>query len=87
MSYPILQLLYEAKDFLPRGLCLEMGGGSKLTRQEKLSSNWEGPYRVTKALHQGAYKLESLNGKPIPQTWNTRGIFECTTNNITVSTQ
>ncbi|XP_072094204.1 uncharacterized protein [Arachis hypogaea] len=36
----------------------------------KLAANWDGPYRVTEVLGQGAYKLESLDGKLIPSTWN-----------------
>nr|GEW04074.1 hypothetical protein [Tanacetum cinerariifolium] len=34
----------------------------------KLSPKWEGPYEVTKALGNGAYKLRDHNGKLIPQT-------------------
>nr|XP_025640759.1 uncharacterized protein LOC112735437 [Arachis hypogaea] len=36
----------------------------------KLAANWEGPYRVKEVLGKGAYKLEKLNGKEIPRTWN-----------------
>ncbi|XP_057720073.1 uncharacterized protein LOC130934527 [Arachis stenosperma] len=36
----------------------------------KLAANWDGPYRISEVLGQGAYKLESLDGKPIPSTWN-----------------
>ncbi|XP_072064995.1 uncharacterized protein [Arachis hypogaea] len=36
----------------------------------KLAANWEGPYRVKEVIGKGAYKLERLNGKGIPRTWN-----------------
>ncbi|XP_020208116.1 uncharacterized protein LOC109793058 [Cajanus cajan] len=37
----------------------------------KLSANWDGPFRIRHALHNGAYKLEELSGKVIPRTWNS----------------
>ncbi|XP_016200035.1 uncharacterized protein LOC107641040 [Arachis ipaensis] len=36
----------------------------------KLAANWEGPYRVKEVLGNGAYKLERLDGKEVPRTWN-----------------
>ncbi|XP_057730205.1 uncharacterized protein LOC130945514 [Arachis stenosperma] len=36
----------------------------------KLAANWEGPYRVKEVLGRGAYKLEKLDGREIPRTWN-----------------
>jgi len=38
--------------------------------QNKLSPKWTGPFRVTKALGDGAYRLETLEGGAIPRTWN-----------------
>jgi hypothetical protein len=32
--------------------------------------NWEGPYRIKEKLSHEAYKLEELNGDPIPRTQN-----------------
>ncbi|XP_039687900.1 uncharacterized protein [Medicago truncatula] len=40
------------------------------TRIGKLLPSWEGPYRVKEKLQHGAYKLEELNGKTVPRTWN-----------------
>ncbi|XP_072076738.1 uncharacterized protein [Arachis hypogaea] len=40
----------------------------------KLAANWDGPYRVSEALGQGAYKLESLDGKLLPNTWNVSSL-------------
>ena len=36
----------------------------------KLDPAWEGPYRVTLSHGNGAYKLEELDGKTVPRTWN-----------------
>nr|KYP36420.1 Retrovirus-related Pol polyprotein from transposon 17.6 [Cajanus cajan] len=38
--------------------------------QGKLAANWDGPFRARHNLNNGAYKLEELNGKIIPRTWN-----------------
>jgi len=42
----------------------------KKPTQGKLAPNWEGPFRVTESLQNGAYRLEYLSGKEIPNTWN-----------------
>jgi len=36
----------------------------------KLAPKWTGPYHVKEVLGEGAYKLETLDGKEIPRTWN-----------------
>ncbi|GKC72182.1 reverse transcriptase domain-containing protein [Tanacetum coccineum] len=36
----------------------------------KLGLKWEGPYEVTEALGDGAYKLRSTDGTVLPRTWN-----------------
>ncbi|KAK3009095.1 hypothetical protein RJ639_015070 [Escallonia herrerae] len=41
---------------------------------EKLSSNWEGPYRVIKVLKPGTYALGTLSWEPIPRTWNAKNL-------------
>ncbi|KAK3001323.1 hypothetical protein RJ639_020383 [Escallonia herrerae] len=41
---------------------------------EKLSPNWEGPYKVSKVLRPGAYSLETLFGEAIPRTWNAENL-------------
>jgi len=38
--------------------------------QNKLSPKWTGPFRVTEALENGVYRLETLEGGAIPRTWN-----------------
>jgi len=38
--------------------------------ENKLSPKWTGPFRITKALGNDAYRLETLEGGAIPHTWN-----------------
>ena len=38
--------------------------------ENKLSPKWTGPFRITEALGNGAYRLEILEGGAIPHTWN-----------------
>ena len=38
--------------------------------ENKLSSKWTGPFRITEALGNDAYRLETLEGGAIPRTWN-----------------
>ena len=37
----------------------------------KLGLNWEGPYEVTRIMGKGAYKLQTLDGTGINNSWNT----------------
>jgi len=38
--------------------------------ENKLSPKWTGPFRITEALGNGAYRLETLERGAIPCTWN-----------------
>jgi len=38
--------------------------------ENKLSPKWTGPFRVTEAKGNGTYMLETLEGGPIPRSWN-----------------
>ncbi len=40
----------------------------------KLGPNWEGPYRIIGVGHNGAYQLETADGKTVPRTWNTSNL-------------
>ncbi|XP_072077924.1 uncharacterized protein [Arachis hypogaea] len=40
----------------------------------KLAANWEGPYRVTQVIGNGAYRLQTLEGKDLPNTWNVSSL-------------
>jgi len=43
----------------------------KVSTQGKLAPNWECPFKIVENLQNGAYRLETLDGKAIPRTWNT----------------
>ncbi|GJZ72128.1 reverse transcriptase domain-containing protein [Tanacetum coccineum] len=43
----------------------------------KLGLKWEGPYEVTEALGDGAYKLRSTDGTVLPRTWNIANLKKC----------
>ena len=36
----------------------------------KLGPNWEGPYKMVSFTGIGSYRLENMDGKPIPRPWN-----------------
>ena len=38
--------------------------------ENKLSPKWTGLFRITEALGNDAYRLETLEGRAIPRTWN-----------------
>ncbi|XP_016196029.1 uncharacterized protein LOC107637096 [Arachis ipaensis] len=59
------------RDFEERDLVLRCNDvGVPTPGEGKLAANWEGPYRIKEVLGKGAYKLERLDGKEIPRTWN-----------------
>jgi len=46
------------------------GDARKNQTDGKFAANWEGPYKVSQVLGKGAVKLEQLDEKQIPNTWN-----------------
>ena len=40
--------------------------------QRKLSPTWEGPNLVFSVIRKGAYILQTIEGKDIPNSWNTQ---------------
>jgi len=44
------------------------------TRIGKLLPSLEGPYQIKEKLQHGAYKLEELDGTPVPRTWNVANL-------------
>ncbi|RDX62562.1 Pro-Pol polyprotein, partial [Mucuna pruriens] len=38
--------------------------------KNKLTPKWEGPFRIAEKVGRGAYRLEHLEGRRIPRTWN-----------------
>nr|GEW34223.1 reverse transcriptase domain-containing protein [Tanacetum cinerariifolium] len=43
----------------------------------KLGAKWEGPYEVTEALGNGAYRLRCSDGTVLPRTWNVANLKRC----------
>nr|GEY30873.1 reverse transcriptase domain-containing protein [Tanacetum cinerariifolium] len=43
----------------------------------KLGPKWEGPYEVTEALGNGAYKPRSMDGTVLPRTWKVTKLKRC----------
>ena len=44
--------------------------GDKDPTQGKLAPNWHGPFRVTANAGQSSYRLEDMEGNPLPRPWN-----------------
>ena len=42
--------------------------------ENKLSPKWTGPFRITEAKGNGSYNLETLEGGPIPRSWNAANL-------------
>ncbi|RDX75342.1 hypothetical protein CR513_44779, partial [Mucuna pruriens] len=40
----------------------------------KLTPNWEGPFRVVEAMERGAFRLERLDDKEVPRPWNSTSL-------------
>ncbi|KAJ0454665.1 putative nucleotidyltransferase, Ribonuclease H [Helianthus annuus] len=57
-------------NIIPGDLVLRANEASLQESTRKLGPNWEGPYRVTWANGKGTCKLETLEGKEVPRTWN-----------------
>lgn len=58
------------REFKEGDFVLRESAVSMPTKVSKLSPPWEGPYRVTKVIRPGTYRLETLNGSPLPNAWN-----------------
>ena len=37
----------------------------------KLGANWEGPYRISKVIRLGVYRLETYDGVEVLRSWNS----------------
>ena len=58
------------RNFVEGDLVLREAASSMPAKQSKLSPPWEGPYVITKVVRPGTYRLSSLNGAQVPNTWN-----------------
>nr|GEY65440.1 reverse transcriptase domain-containing protein [Tanacetum cinerariifolium] len=63
--------------FKPRDFVYRSNDASHAVAGGKLGPKWEGPYEVTDALGNGAYKLRSTDGTVLPRTWNVTNLKRC----------
>nr|GEV78575.1 reverse transcriptase domain-containing protein [Tanacetum cinerariifolium] len=63
--------------FRPGDFVYRSNDASHAVAGGKLGPKWEGPYEVTEALGDGAYKLRSINGTILPRTWNIANLKRC----------
>nr|GEX84908.1 reverse transcriptase domain-containing protein [Tanacetum cinerariifolium] len=63
--------------FRPSDFVYHSNDASHAVNEGKLGPKWEGPYEVTKALEDGAYKLRSMDGTVLPRTWNIANLKKC----------
>ncbi|GJW51437.1 hypothetical protein Tco_0092788, partial [Tanacetum coccineum] len=63
--------------FKPGDFVYRSNDASQAVGGRKLGPKWEGPYEVTKALGDGAYKLRSTDGTVLPRTWNIANLKKC----------
>ncbi|XP_057718883.1 uncharacterized protein LOC130933315 [Arachis stenosperma] len=63
------------REFEPNDLVLRRNDiGLPTPGEGKLAANWEGPYKVKEVMGKGAFKLERLDGKEVPRTWNASNL-------------
>nr|GEV00685.1 reverse transcriptase domain-containing protein [Tanacetum cinerariifolium] len=63
--------------FRPCDFVYRSNDASHAVKGGKLRPKWEGPYEVTEALGDGAYKLRSTDGTVLPRTWNIANLKIC----------
>ncbi|GJZ69763.1 reverse transcriptase domain-containing protein, partial [Tanacetum coccineum] len=63
--------------FRPRDFVYHSNDASHAASGGNLGPKWEGPYEVTEALGDGAYKLRTMAGADPPQTWNVANLKKC----------
>ncbi|GKF01023.1 hypothetical protein Tco_0027946, partial [Tanacetum coccineum] len=56
--------------FRPGDFVYRSNDASHVVAGGKLGPKWEGPYEVTEALGDGAYRLRSMDGAVLSRTWN-----------------
>ncbi|XP_071939909.1 uncharacterized protein [Coffea arabica] len=60
--------------FIPRDLVLRKNSVSRVEPQNKLSPNWEGPYRVVEISQNGYCKLAYRDTVLVPRTWHAQNL-------------
>nr|GEV57280.1 reverse transcriptase domain-containing protein [Tanacetum cinerariifolium] len=68
--------------FKPGDFVYRSNDASHAVAGGKLGPKWEGPYEVTEALGNGAYKLQSRDGTILPRTWNVANLKRCTSESV-----
>nr|GEY56445.1 reverse transcriptase domain-containing protein [Tanacetum cinerariifolium] len=63
--------------FKPGDFVYRSNDASHAVAGGKLGPKWEGPYEVTEALGNRAYKLRSTDGTVLPRTWNVANLKRC----------
>nr|GEZ24283.1 reverse transcriptase domain-containing protein [Tanacetum cinerariifolium] len=63
--------------FKPDDFVYRSNDASHAVAGGKLGPKWEGPYEVTEALGNGAYKLRSTDRTVLPRTWNVTNLKRC----------
>nr|GEU59106.1 reverse transcriptase domain-containing protein [Tanacetum cinerariifolium] len=63
--------------FQPGDFVYHSNDASHAAAGGKLGLKWEGPYDVTDALGNGAYKLRSMEGTTLPRTSNVTNLKRC----------
>nr|GEW67933.1 reverse transcriptase domain-containing protein [Tanacetum cinerariifolium] len=63
--------------FKPGDFVYRSNDASHAVAGGKLGPKWEGPYEVTEALGNEAYKLWSTDGTVLPRTWNVSNLKRC----------
>ena len=72
---------YDAKvkhtSFRPGDFVYRANDASHAEDTGKLGPKWEGPYEVTDALGNGAYRLHDMEGHDLARTWNICNLKRC----------
>ncbi|GJY17427.1 reverse transcriptase domain-containing protein [Tanacetum coccineum] len=63
--------------FRPGDFVYRSNNASHAAAGGKPEPKWEGPYEVTKALGDRAYKLRTMDGTDLPRTWNIANLKKC----------
>ncbi|GJW62581.1 reverse transcriptase domain-containing protein [Tanacetum coccineum] len=63
--------------FRPGDFVYRSNDASHAAAGGKLGPKWEGPYEVTEALGDGAYKLRTMDDTDLPRTWNIANLKKC----------
>nr|GEX21022.1 reverse transcriptase domain-containing protein [Tanacetum cinerariifolium] len=63
--------------FKPGNFVYRSNDASHAVAGGKLGLKWEGPYKETEALGNGAYKLRSIDETILPRTWNIANLKRC----------